>query len=220
MTLDGEDPINGASVALSEPAPDEAVAEGDAEVAKRDLWRRILAVVVVLVAALAVVVLWARPAHEPKAPAPQVQASSSLNGTDLAFLQLMISLDNSALPLFELLKDDTALAPVVGPAGPGHRDELVVLRKALTDGGGVENPAEHAGHDLPGMVLEDDLANVRNAPADKRLAAAVAVLRDHLTGTTRIATSEGTAGADPATKAAAARILDAHNKLLAALPAV
>jgi hypothetical protein len=185
----------------------------------------VLAVVVVFVAAFAVVVLWARPAHEPAAPvlqpaSGQPYGSGSLNATDLAFLQLMISLDSSALPLFELLKDEPALAGVVAAGGAGHREELAALRAALVAGGGIENPGEHAGHDLPGMVLDEDLAAVRGAPADQRLAKAVAVLRDHLTGTTNLATSEGTAGSDPATKAAAAKVLDAHKKLLAALPTV
>ncbi|MFB9449991.1 DUF305 domain-containing protein [Dactylosporangium vinaceum] len=230
MTQDGDAPINGASVALSaEPEPEEAVtapspaaaAPGGELPEKRDIWRRILAVVVVVVAALAVVVLWARPAHEPVAPkAEPPSLTASLSPTDLAFLNLMISLDTSALPLFELLKDDPALAALMGTAMAGHRDELADLRKAMAAGGGQENPAEHAGHDLPGMVLEDDLAAVRNAPADQRLARAVAALREHLTGTTHLATSEGTAGADPAAKAAAAKILEAHGKLLAALPTV
>jgi hypothetical protein len=132
----------------------------------------------------------------------------------------MISLDNSALPLFELLKDDVALQGVVGPAGVGHREELVALRAALVAGGGIEDGSVHAGHDLPGMVLDEDLAAVRNAPAGQRTAAAVAVLREHLTGTTHLAASEGTAGTDPASVAAAAKVLDAHGKLLAALPSV
>ncbi|MFI5910056.1 hypothetical protein [Dactylosporangium sp. NPDC051541] len=245
MTQDGGEPINGASVALSsDPAPEEpatessppaiepepepagAGVEAEPEEPKRDLWRRILAVMVVVVAVPAVVVLWARPAHEPAAPKADAvstlepNVTSSLNPTDLAFLNLMISLDNSALPLFDLLKDDPAVAGVVATAAAGHRDELADLRKAMAAGGGVENGAEHAGHDLPGMVLEEDLAAVRDAPADQRPAKAVAALRDHLTGTTHLATSEGTAGSDPASKAAAAKILDAHNKLLAALPTV
>ncbi|WP_432971830.1 DUF305 domain-containing protein [Dactylosporangium sp. CA-233914] len=221
MALSTQEPPPPAEETTPEPEP-EVVAE---EVARRDLWRRALAVVVVLVAAFAVVVLWARPAHEPGAPplqppSDEAYISGSLNPTDLAFLQLMISLDNSALPLFDLIKDEPKLQAMAGPAAAGHRDELVALRAALAAGGGIENPTEHAGHDLPGMVLDDDLAAVRDAPADQRPARAVAVLREHLTGTTRLATSEGTAGSDPATKAAAARVLDAHNKLLAALPTV
>ncbi|WP_426503740.1 hypothetical protein ACPPVO_39790 [Dactylosporangium sp. McL0621] len=232
MTQDGGEPINGASVAVStEPTPeDDAVdaaqpAAPEEEVAGRNLWRRVLAIAVVLVAALAVVVLWARPAHEPAAPAlrppgQQPAVSGALNPTDFAFLQLMISLDTSALPLFDLLKDDPQLAGVVGPAATGHRDELAALRSALSSGGGIEDASVHAGHDLPGMVLEDDLAAVRAAPADQRKATAVRVLREHLEGTTRLATSEGTAGSDPAAKAAARLVLDAHTKLLQALPTV
>src|SRR5215218_7891247 len=110
--MDGDEPINGASVALSsEPAPDETVAEPSPPAAapseskqepdgQRNPWRRVLAVAVVVVATFAVVLLWARPAHEPVAPAARPPAvTTSLNPTDLAFLNLMISLDASALPL-------------------------------------------------------------------------------------------------------------------------
>jgi hypothetical protein len=199
-----------------EPPP---VADGDDEVVKRDAWRRVLAVVVVLVAALAVVVLWARPAHEPVAPPLETAAVSQLNPTDLAYLQLMISLDSSALPLFDLMKDLPELQGVAGSGADGHRAELVALRAALAAGAGVEDSSIHAGHDLPGMVLEADLAAVRDAPADQRAAKAVAALRDHLNGTIPLATSEGKAGNDPVTLATAKQIFDTHNRLLAALPA-
>jgi uncharacterized protein (DUF305 family) len=236
-TPGGEEHINGSAVALSSAPPETesspAVADPSAsdelvpaapeeEEQHSHLWRRLLAVAVVLVAAFAVVVLWAHPAHEPVAPPPQPPGApdvvSSLNPTDLAFLQLMISLDNSALPLFELVRDDPALRATVAAGADGHRNELVALRAALTAGGGIENPTEHAGHDLPGMVLDADLAVVRDAPADQRAAKAAAALREHLTGTVALATSEGKAGSDPATKAAAAQIIEAHTKLLASLP--
>ncbi|MEV8517929.1 hypothetical protein [Dactylosporangium sp. NPDC051484] len=232
----GEEHINGSSVALSPAparartssappaAPDATVPPRDDPV-RRDTWRRALAVAVVLVAAFAVVVLWARPAHEPGSsplvpPSGGPDVLSVLNPTDLAFLQLMISLDNSALPLFEMLEDVPALRGVAASGADGHRAELAALRAALVAGGGIEDPAEHAGHDMPGMVLDADLATVRDAPAEQRAAKAVAVLREHLTGTVALATSEGNAGSDPATKAAAAQVLDAHGKLLASLPAV
>ncbi|GAA4262017.1 DUF305 domain-containing protein [Dactylosporangium darangshiense] len=228
-TPGGEEHINGSAVALSSAPPETesspAVADPPApeeEEQHSHLWRRLFAVAVVLVAAFAVVVLWARPAHEPVAPPPPgtPDVLSALNPTDLAFLQLMISLDNSALPLFELVRDDPALRATVAAGADGHRNELVALRAALTAGGGIENPTEHAGHDLPGMVLDADLAVVRDAPADQRAAKATAALREHLTGTVALATSEGKAGSDPATKATAAQILEAHTKLLASLPTV
>jgi hypothetical protein len=191
----------------------------DEEVVKRDAWRRVLAVAVVLVASLAVVVLWARPAHEPAAPPLETAPASQLNPTDLAYLQLMISLDSSALPLFDLMRDIPSLQGVAGSGADGHRAELVALRAALAAGAGVEDSSIHAGHDLPGMVLDADLATVRDAPADQRAAKAAAVLRDHLAGTIPLAASEGKAGADPATLAVARQVTDAHSRLLAALPA-
>ncbi|MEV6925253.1 hypothetical protein AB0M46_12230 [Dactylosporangium sp. NPDC051485] len=211
------------SVSVVDDVDDAEAGVAEVEPGRRDVWRRVIAVAAVLVAAFAVVVLWARPAHEPGAPvlAPpsgDPDVVGVLNPTDLAFLQLMIALDNSALPLFELMKDQPTLQASAASGSDGHNAELLALRAALVAGGGIENPTEHAGHDLPGMVLDADLAAVRDAPADQRAAKAVAVLREHLTGTVALATSEGRAGSDPATKTAAAQVLDAHNKLLAALP--
>lgn len=205
--------------------PVEVVAGGgarwpDDEPRRRPWPRRILAVVVVLVAAFAVVVLWARPAHEPPPRAAGPGSSGSLNATDLAFLQLMIALDGSALPLFDLMQDSPALRELAGTGRDGHTAELAALRAALSAGGGVEDATLHAGQDLPGMVLPDDLDAVRTAPAEQRAAKAVAVLREHLSGTVTFATAEGRSGTDPATKAAALQVLDAHTRLLGSLPAV
>ena len=111
-----------------------------------------------------------------------------------------------------------SLAPIAKSAVDGHRAELAALRKALSDGGAVEDSSIHAGHDLPGMVVEADMAAIRAVPAPQQPAKALEVLREHLTGTTALCGSEAKNGADPATKAAAEQVLDAHGKLLAQLP--
>ncbi|MGI5176939.1 DUF305 domain-containing protein [Dactylosporangium sp. CA-152071] len=210
------------STGTAEAAEVEAVDEAGER--GRDGWRRVGAVLIVLVAAFAVVVLWARPAHEPTAPTAQRStapvAVTSLNPTDIAYLQLMISLNTSAGQLFDLIVTggDPALTPIARSAADGHRAELAALRKALADGGAVEDSSIHAGHDLPGMVVDADMAAIRAVPAAQQPAKALEVLRDHLTGTTALCGSEAKNGADPATKAAAQQVLDAHSKLLAQLP--
>jgi hypothetical protein len=256
---DGEERINGASVAVdtvapevreddtpsggatpaAEPAtpspktrpsaPGPSIADavppvGDDHLRRRDAWRRVVAVAVVLVAAFAVVVLWARPAHEPLAPAESFAAlpaaSGELNATDAAFLQVMIALDNSALPLLDLMKEMPALQSIATTGGDGHRAELVALRAALAAGGAVEGSGNATGRELPGLVLADDIDAVRAAPADQRAARAVTLLSQHLAATVALAASEGQAGADPSAKAAAQTVLDGHNRLLASLPTV
>jgi hypothetical protein len=204
----------------------DADADADAGAGGRDIWRRVGAVTIVLVAAFAVVVLWARPAHEPAPPVAQHSSAppavTVLNPTDIAYLQLMISLDASAVQLFELIiaSGDPVLGPIARTAAEGHQAELAALRKALSDGGAVEDSSIHAGHDLPGMVVEADMAAIRAVPAAQQPAKALEVLRDHLTGTTALCGSEAKNGADPATKAAAEAVLAAHGKLLAQLPTV
>lgn len=226
-----------AEAAHAEPATAKATtaatdgkdAEDGEEDAGRDVWRRVGAVATVLVAAFAVVVLWARPAHEPAPPAPTTAQGASappavtvLNPTDIAYLQLMISLDTSAAQLFDhiVASGDPVLGPIARTAAEGHQTELAALRKALSDGGAVEDSSIHAGHDLPGMVVEADMAAIRALPPAQQPAKALEVLRDHLTGTTALCGSEAKNGADPATKAAAQQVLDAHSKLLAQLPAM
>ncbi|MET7424534.1 hypothetical protein [Dactylosporangium sp. NPDC005555] len=199
-------------------------ADGDAEDRGRDVWRRVGAVVIVLVAAFAVVILWARPAHEPVAPTGQRSSApvavTTLNPTDIAYLQLMISLDTSAAQLFDLIVagGDPVLTPIARTAADGHKTELAALRKALTDGGAVEDSSIHAGHDLPGMVVDADMAAIRALPVAQQPAKIAEVLRDHLTGTTALCGSEAKNGSDPATKATAEQVLAAHGALLAQLP--
>ncbi|MEV4512776.1 hypothetical protein AB0K00_27860 [Dactylosporangium sp. NPDC049525] len=213
------------AAAAKTPKPAAPVADAG-EAGGSDVWRRVGAVVIVIVAAFAVVVLWARPAHEPAPPVAQRSSAppavTVLNPTDIAYLQLMISLDTSAGQLFDLIVagGDPALVPIARSAADGHRAELAALRKALTDGGAIEDSSIHAGHDLPGMVVEADMAAIRALPAAQQPAKALEVLREHLTGTTALCGSEAKNGADPATKAAAEQVLAAHSKLLGQLPAM
>ncbi|MDG6108421.1 hypothetical protein Daura_15210 [Dactylosporangium aurantiacum] len=218
-----EDPPSTAEATVTDGDDDEEEERG------RDVWRRVGAVAIVLVAAFAVVVLWARPAHEPAPPAATgAQGTSAppavtvLNPTDIAYLQLMISLDTSAAQLFDhiIASGDPVLGPIARTGAEGHRTELAALRRALSDGGAVEDSSIHAGHDLPGMVVDADMAAIRALPPAQQPAKALEVLRDHLTGTTALCGSEAKNGADPATKAAAQQVLDAHSALLAQLPAM
>ncbi|MER7362764.1 DUF305 domain-containing protein [Nonomuraea wenchangensis] len=173
--------------------------------------------------------------------------SGSVNPTDIAWLQLMIPMDERVLPLLDL-GTSRGHAPAVGQlAGrlrAAHVAELARLRAALhaTDlpatglpatglpatglpttglpatGLPADNP--HAGHDMPGMITAAELARLRTAegPAFDTLFAGH--LRAHLRQSRSVTRSEQVSGADPGIKALAAAIERTRTTQLSALAAV
>ncbi|WIM93519.1 DUF305 domain-containing protein [Actinoplanes oblitus] len=146
-------------------------------------------------------------------------APAAFGGTDLAWLEINIAMDEELLPLL-------ALAPANG-ASPALKDlaaqvtafteeELGTLRQLHDEARlPAENP--HEGMPMPGMVTPSLLASAtgtRGAGFDALLAKA---LREHLEQGKQLATSERSAGSESRTKALAARILKSRESALTKL---
>ncbi|MEU4510519.1 DUF305 domain-containing protein [Nonomuraea wenchangensis] len=163
--------------------------------------------------------------------------SGSVNPTDVAWLQLMIPMDERVLPLLDL-GAFRGHAPAVGQLAArlraAHVAELTRLRAALhttalhtsalyttglpATGRPADNP--HAGHDMPGMITAAELARLRTAegPAFDKLF--TGHLRAHLRQSRSVTRSEQVSGADPGIKALAAAIERTRTTQLSALGAV
>ncbi len=169
--------------------------------------------------------------------------SGSVNPTDVAWLQLMIPMDERVLPLLDL-GASRGHAPAVGQlAGrlrAAHVAELARLRAALHATGGqpatgllatdlpttglpatglpADNP--HAGHDMPGMITAAELARLRTAEGPAFDTLFNGHLRAHLRQSRSVTRSEQISGADPGIKALAAAIERTRTTQLSALAAV
>ncbi|GIE56904.1 hypothetical protein BJY16_007599 [Actinoplanes octamycinicus] len=150
----------------------------------------------------------------PSAPAPA--ASPAFGGTDLAWIEINIAMDEELLPLLALTPGSSPLKELSAQVKAFTDEELATLRQLHAEAG---LPAEnqHKGMPMPGMVTPSLLASAtaaRGAGFDALLAKA---LREHLEQGKQLATSERSAGAESRTKALAERILKTRESALAKL---
>ncbi|MEU7608361.1 DUF305 domain-containing protein [Micromonospora sp. NPDC049204] len=187
---------------------------------------RIVGVAVALVATALAVGLtrgWGSADHPPTTPsaAPVATAPVLLNGTDNAFIQLLIPMNEGALALIDHLDSrpadaDPSLRALLDDVREAHRAELRDLRGLLA-AGNVPELNIHEGHQMPGMVTDAGLAEVRSAPDAEVSSRAAALLRAHLAQTVVLCRGEQTAGGSPELKALAGRIQQARAAELTAL---
>ncbi|MGA5758923.1 DUF305 domain-containing protein [Nonomuraea bangladeshensis] len=196
----------------------------------------------------------ARHAHDVPAPTqardPQIAhpvTSASVNPTDVAWLQLMIPMDERVLPLLDLgasRSHTPAMGQLAARLRAAHVAELARLRAALhttalhtTDLPATGPPATglrttalhatelpaanpHAGHDMPGMITAAELARLRTAEGPAFDTLFTGHLRAHLRQSQSVTRSEQVSGADPGIKALAAAIERTRTTQLSALGAV
>ncbi|MFG1867308.1 DUF305 domain-containing protein [Micromonospora arborensis] len=197
---------------------------------------RIAGVVAALVATALAVGLtngWGRADQTPAAPSPATTsaadpsaapvptASVLLNSTDDAFIQLLIPMNEGALALIDHLDTrpadpDPKLRALLADVRMAHQAELRDLRGLLA-AGNVPELNIHEGHQMPGMVTDASLAELRAAPDGEVPSRAAALLRAHLAQTVVLCRGEQTAGGSPEVKAFAARVQQARAAELSAL---
>ncbi|MFC7647768.1 DUF305 domain-containing protein [Streptosporangium lutulentum] len=101
----------------------------------------------------------ASPSAPVSSPASTSMPSGTFNATDVAWMQLMIPMDEQLLTMLELAPKRTSNPEVTRLAerfAADHRAELLRLRELL-DRSGAPTTNVHEGHDMPGMVTAEDL---------------------------------------------------------------
>jgi uncharacterized protein (DUF305 family) len=148
------------------------------------------------------------PAPAGATPARAPAVAPTPNGTDVAWLQLLIAMNERLVPVLALAPGraaDPTLARRADAARASRTAELAALRDLATR---VTLPAEnpHAGHDMPGMPTAAQraaLVTASGAEFDRLFAGA---LQAHLDQAARLCAGEQKSGADPAFRALAASI--------------
>lgn len=159
------------------------------------------------------------PRHPPPADPSETVAPDGLNGTDVAWLQLMVPMNEQLLPLLDLVARQGAVPGVTDFAArlrASHQAELLALRQRR-DRAGLPPTNVHVGHVMPGLVTEADLAVLRRTSGDAFDRHFVAIVRAHLAQGVTLARGERQSGADPATKSLAVTIERTRTTQLAAL---
>ncbi|WP_432251651.1 DUF305 domain-containing protein [Streptomyces sp. HNM1019] len=160
-------------------------------------------------------------ARHPAARAPSGQATSgAFNSSDIGWIQLMIAMDDQAVLLLDLVpghSSDAGVEKWAKPVATAYRAELARLRKLLARAG-VPDTNPHEGHDMPGMVTEDELHTIERAKGTAFDALFLAAMREHLDQAAKVAHSERSAGADPATRKLAVSVERTSHTWRARLP--
>ena len=147
---------------------------------------------VLLIAALLVATGCGAPAGD-TSPAG---APSDLSATDLAFVDLVIPQNESALAAIDLTanRPGSALRPVAAQVGARYRAEHAQVRELLARTGRQESDL-HDGHDMPGMITAAELAAIgyaEGAAFDQQLKALLRNQFDEARTVARAELSSGT----------------------------
>ncbi|MFF3995881.1 DUF305 domain-containing protein [Streptomyces cyaneofuscatus] len=165
------------------------------------------------------------PAPRPAAvrnTAPAPSASASGTPTDAAWVQLMTPMNEKAVALLTLAADRAAEPRVRAFATRLRGDqeaELGRLRPLLARMG-LPDTDVHAGHAMPGMVTESDLAAAKAAKGAAFDRLFLTQIRDHLRHSAQVSRSEVAAGARADAKRLAAALVTARQAALTELEAL
>lgn len=146
-------------------------------------------------------------------------SASLFSPTDIAWLQLTVAMNERLLPVLDMVPGrttDPAWQTFAARLGTAHHADLSIARRLLAESGApATNP--HEGHDMPGMVTEQELTTLRSVTgvAFQRLAGQH--VRAHLQQVVRVATAEQRNGVHPATTALAAEVVRAGDAELTRL---
>ncbi|MBM2621574.1 DUF305 domain-containing protein [Actinoplanes sp. LDG1-06] len=157
------------------------------------------------------------------APAPQASvqgAVAGFGGTDLAWIEINIAMDEELLPLLELTPKRTQDAATLAMAlqvKAFTEAELSILRQLHTRAGlPAENP--HKGMPMPGMVTPEDLAGAKQLVGEAFDTTVAKLIKAHLEQSQSLARSEDKSGVEPQTRSLALQILRTREVALSTIP--
>ncbi|MEV7969700.1 DUF305 domain-containing protein [Sphaerisporangium sp. NPDC088356] len=149
----------------------------------------------------------AAPGGQATAPSPAAcPAAGDFGPTDVAWVELMIPMDELALRMLALVQDKSAdpdMKRLAARISTAHRSELVKLRQLLLRSGVPEtNP--HQGHNMPGMVTPEELGAIGRTSGAAFDRLVTEHLREHLKQSVVVAQGEQRSGTNQDTKTLAA----------------
>ncbi|MFK4086308.1 DUF305 domain-containing protein [Kribbella sp. NPDC020789] len=156
---------------------------------------------------------------QPQPPPPAASVASAFNPTDAAWLGLMIPMDEQFLKILAFApinSTDPAVRRLAATLTVSHQAELRQLI-ALRDRARLPTGNAHEGHDMPGMMTEEEVAalqKLRGPAFDKVLRTEV---KDHLTQSALVTRSVQAAGQEAEVKQLATSIQKARTTQTAQL---
>jgi len=154
------------------------------------------------------------------ASVPESSASSAFGGTDLAWIEINIAMDEHLLPLLQLVPTHSANPDVQALAlqvKAFTEAELGILRQLHNEAGlPAVNPYE--GTSMPGMVTAEQVTKAGEISGPVFDEIAVQQIRAHLEESQNLARSEDKSGVEQQTRGLALQVLRTRHQALLTLP--
>jgi uncharacterized protein (DUF305 family) len=145
---------------------------------------------------------------DPSATATPTTASQ-FGGTDLAWIELNLAMDEEILPLLDLVPTRSGSANVQALALQVQGftiAELNVLRR-LHDQAGLPAKNPHKGMPMPGMVTPEQVSEAAKLTGKPFDAFVVKAIEKHIEQSESLAESEDKSGVEPQTRSLASQII-------------
>ncbi|WP_250007085.1 DUF305 domain-containing protein [Actinoplanes sp. M2I2] len=157
----------------------------------------------------------------PSAGAPAGQAAvAGFGGTDLAWIEINIAMDEQLLPLLDLVpkRSRTPATLALATQVRAFTDaELSILRQLHARAGlPAENP--HEGMPMPGMVTPEQIVEAASLAGPAFDQTATELIKGHLEQSENLARSEDKSGVEPQTRDLALQILRTRQLALSTMP--
>ncbi len=147
-------------------------------------------------------------------------AAAGFGGTDLAWIEINIAMDEQLQPLLDLAPKhtaDPATLAMVAQVKAFNDAELSVLRQLHTRAGlPTENP--HEGMPMPGMVTPEQVTDASKLAGPAFDETVTKLIKAHLVQGQSLARSEDKSGAESQTRALALQILRTRQAALSTMP--
>jgi hypothetical protein len=156
----------------------------------------------------------------PPPATPPPSASVAFGGTDAAWIELTVAMNEQVRPLLDLAPQRSggrALPTLAGQVRAFVDTELSTLYR-LHDEAGLPAQNPHEGMVMPGLVTTDQVARAATLRGTEFDAFAATTVREYLTHGADLARSELKNGQESRTKALAASVLSSRTQMLGALP--
>ena len=153
------------------------------------------------------------------ADSPVATTASQFGGTDLAWIELNIAMDEELLPLLELVPERSGSSDVQALALQVQAfttAELSSLRQ-LHDQAGLPAENPHKGMEMPGMVTPEQVTQASSLTGKSFDALVLQAMQAHLEQGQNLAASEDKSGVEPQTRALALQVERTHDVALATI---
>ncbi|MFF5294499.1 DUF305 domain-containing protein [Paractinoplanes globisporus] len=152
-------------------------------------------------------------------PSPVATAASQFGGTDLAWIEINIAMDEQLLPLLDLVPQRSGSPDVQAVAlqvKAFTEAELSTLR-ALHDQAGLPAVNPHEGMEMPGMVTPQQVTDAQALTGKNFDSTVLKAIQAHLEQSQNLAGSEDKSGVEPQTRALALQVLRTRDAALSTI---